>query len=283
MSVVASMITIASTNPVQMDIDIQDTNVFPQPKSARYQVEYSNSDALDPFDLTYTAFGSIQNLPLGDLNTGISFRYTAPTALPAGFYWFRVVVYDMGNNLLYEIYDQAGPIFLSGGGGSPVCLVKGTHILTPSGYKCIETLKKGDLVTTESKQVPIMNIHSIHYEKTTKLSAPYTIYKNALGSMCPPNDIKVSGRHAIQLRPGVWEIPQEGAKVNKNIIQDTLGDSVTYYHIELPDYAKDNLIANGQIVESLNSGKYKESYVWDAKENGYKRTLIKRTTMITKV
>jgi hypothetical protein len=282
MSVTSSMITIASTNPVQMNIEIQDTNVFPDPISARYQVEYSNSNALDPFPLTYTAFGSIQNLPLGNLNTGISFSYTAPTSLPSGYYWFRVVVYNMGNIPLYEIYDQAGPILLSGG-GSPVCLVKGTQILTPSGYKCIESLKKGDIVTTESKPVPIINIHSLHYEKTTKLSAPYTIYKNALGTMCPPNDIKVSGRHAIQLRPGVWEIPQEGANVNKNIIQDTLGGSVTYYHIELPDYAKDNLIANGQIVESLNSGKYKESYVWDAKENGYKRTLIKRTTMITKV
>jgi hypothetical protein len=275
-----AMITIPSTNPVQMDIDIQDTNTNPSVRSARYQVEYSNSDALDPFLLTYTAFGSIQNLPLGNLNTGISFRYTAPTSLPAGFYWFRVVVFNSNDNIqLYEIYDQAGPILLTDG-GSPVCLVKGTQILTPSGYKSIETLKKGDIVSTEYKSVSIINIHSLHYETTDKLSAPYTICKNAFGNNCPPNKIIVSGRHAIQLRPGIWEIPAEASKENKLVFQDTIGESVTYYHIELPDYAKDNLIANGQIVESLNSGRYRESYTWDNNEKGYKRTVVKH--LITK-
>ena len=48
----------------------------------------------------------------------------------------------------------------------------------------------------------------------------------------------------------------------------------------IPDYAKDNLIANGQIVESLNSGRYRESYTWDNNEKGYKRTVVKH--LITK-
>ena len=163
----------------------------------------------------------------------------------------------------------------------PICLVKGTQILTPTGYTRIETLRNGDLVTTESKAVRIQNIYALHYEKTNKSTAPYTIYRNAFSTNCPPNDIQVSGRHVIQLRPGLWEIPEEAAKENSKVVQSKPGDSVTYYHIELPDYAKDNLIANGCVVESLNTGEtYKETYAWDEKEKGYKRILVKKSSSL---
>jgi hypothetical protein len=277
MSAEATMISIAGTNPVQMDINIQDTHTTPI--YVRYRVFYANTDAdpyADPESLTYTPFGPITNLPAGNISVGIGFRYTAPFSLPINsWYAFQVELYDSFDNFITGVSDdQAGNVYITTV-NNPVCLVKGTNILTPYGYKQIETLKKGDIVSTESKSVVIKNIHSIRYESTTKESAPYTIYKNAFGPNCPPNDISVSGRHAIQLRPGFWEIPQEVAKVNKRIVQEKLGSSVTYYHIELPDYASDNLIANGQIVESLNTGKYKETYVFDEKEKAYRR-IIKR-------
>lgn len=274
MSATASMISIAGTNPVQMDINLEDTNN--PPIYVRYRVFYSNTDAdpdADPISLTYTPFGPITNVPAGNISEGIGFRYTAPFSLQINsWYAFQVELYDSFDNFIAGVSDQAGNVYITTV-DNPLCLVKGTNILTPYGYKQIETLKNGDIVSTESKSVVIKKIHSIHYESTTKESAPYTIYKNALGPNCPPNDISVSGRHAIQLRPGFWEIPQEAANVNKRIVQEKRGSSVTYYHIELPDYASDNLIANGQIVESLNTGKYKESYVFDEKENAYRRII----------
>jgi hypothetical protein len=168
----------------------------------------------------------------------------------------------------------------------PICLVKNTQILTPVGYKAIETLSKGDLVVTDKRNaVPIRGIHSLHYNVTTKASAPYTIKKHAFGHNSPPNDLRVSGRHAIQIRPGVWEIPQEGVKENKMIVQDAVGGSVTYYHIALPDYKDDNLIAAGQSVESLNKGdKYKDTFTWNKEQNGYIRQIevIQKSKTLTK-
>lgn len=247
---------------------------------------WTNTNPAETYSVSMSANGTIQLVPsiLGlyySLDTGSNWLFVA---------WENNVSLISINNGLFPvssdgktayIYTSAGsgsfPVFSATYTAPPVtstCLVKGTNILTVDGYKKIEQLKKGDIVVTETKPVVIKNIHSLHYTSTTKENAPYTIHKNAFGLNCPPNDISVSGRHAVQLRPGVWEIPEEAAKVNKNIVQDKPGNSVIYYHIELPDYANDNLIANGQLVESLNNGKYKESYIWDAKENGYIRKIV---------
>jgi hypothetical protein len=221
--------------------------------------------------------------------------YTASTSLPFTYTFTNPTGLTVGNRYDFDCtvaggiagFPLIGVIFLNdvtltSGGGGALCLAKGTKILTPSGYCKIETLKKGDLVETESKYVPIERIYSSFYDKTNKLTAPYIIYRNAFSKNYPPNDVVVSGRHAIQLRPGVWELPEEAAKENKNVVQCKVGESIVYYHIELPDYANDNLIANGCVVESLNSGKkYVESYVWSEKELGYIRTLKSTTRKVT--
>jgi hypothetical protein len=218
-----------------------------------------------------------------------TYTFTNPTGLTVGnTYDFDCQVYgsNLGFPLIGILYALNVTLTSGGGGGGPLCLVKNTPILTPVGYKPIETLSKGDLVVTDKRKVvPISAIYSMHYDVTTKETAPYTIKKNAFGHNSPPNDICVSGRHTIQIRPGVWEIPQEGAKENKLIVQDPIGKSVTYYHIALPDYEEDNLIANGQSVESLNLGdKYKESYVWNKEQNGYIRYIevIQKSKKLTK-
>jgi hypothetical protein len=157
------------------------------------------------------------------------------------------------------------------------CVVKGTQILTPSGYKAVETLKEGDRVVTGDKRIVAVKKNlSTTYTSTSKATAPYTIEKDAFGANCPPNAISVSGKHAVQIAEGLWEIPEEAAKTNKLVKQAKLGESVEYYHVLLPDYAKDTLVANGQIVESLNDGKYKETYAWNDAKGGYVRTLTLR-------
>ncbi len=157
------------------------------------------------------------------------------------------------------------------------CFAKGTQILTPQGYALIESLKKGDSVVTGDKRiVPIESIHTTYFGKTTEQTAPYTIEKDAFGKNCPPNALQVSGKHAIQIGEGLWEMPEEAAKSNRLVKQAPLGESVRYYHVALPDYAKDTLVANGQIVDSLNTGKYRESYVWNNEKQGYVRTLTLR-------
>ena len=155
-------------------------------------------------------------------------------------------------------------------------MVEGTQILTPGGYVPIESLKDGDQVVTGTKQIAsIGTMHKIVVVRATETNAPYVIEKDAFGANCPPNQLNVSPRHAIQLEPGLWEMPREAAKENKRVYQnkETYGKQVIYYHFSLPNYENDTIVANGQITECLNDGKkVSESYVWNKQRNGYLRT-----------
>lgn len=169
--------------------------------------------------------------------------------------------------------------------GEATCMVKGTLITTPSGEQPIETLSKGDLVITgNGVKAPITNIHKIVIVRANDTNAPYIIKKNAFSPNNPGRDMCVSPRHAIQLRPGLWEIPREAAKENPNVCKDTnaLNKRVIYYHFSLPNYETDTIIANGQITECLNDGSVKESYVWNAEEKGYTRTIQRIDNKLSK-
>jgi hypothetical protein len=77
------------------------------------------------------------------------------------------------------------------------------NILTPVGYKPIETLSKGDLVVTDKRKVvPISAIYSMHYDVTTKETAPYTIKKNAFGhnSLPAPASCQRVSQYIVQRR-----------------------------------------------------------------------------------
>jgi hypothetical protein len=155
-----------------------------------------------------------------------------------------------------------------------VCFNEGTNILTPEGNVPIESLNEGDLVITGTNEIkPILNIHKIVVVRANEINAPYIIEPNAFGTNCPPNQLIVSPRHAIQLNPGLWEIPREAAKENKLVYQNkaALGRKVIYYHITMPNYERDTLISNGQISDSMNNGKVKETYLWNKTQGGYVR------------
>jgi hypothetical protein len=169
-----------------------------------------------------------------------------------------------------------GSLFINPSNRNVECMVEGTQILTPAGYVPIETLKEGDQVITGTKEIaPISNFHKVIVLRATEQNAPYIIEKDAFGANCPPNRLEVSPRHAIQLEPGLWEMPREAAKDNKRVYQnkDVIGKQVVYYHFSLPNYETDTIVVNGQITECLNDGKkLTESYVWNKQRGGYIRT-----------
>jgi hypothetical protein len=168
-----------------------------------------------------------------------------------------------------------GSLFINPSNRNVECMVAGTQILTPAGYVPIETLKEGDQVITGTKEIaPISNFHKVIVLRATEQNAPYIIEKDAFGANCPPNRLEVSPRHAIQLEPGLWEMPREAAKDNKRVYQnkDVIGKQVVYYHFSLPNYETDTIVVNGQITECLNDGKkVSESYVWNKQRHGYIR------------
>jgi len=162
----------------------------------------------------------------------------------------------LNDNGTYRLYPSSVPCFLAG-----------TRIQTPSGYKVIETLHSGDKVCTADGRVVPIKMYTTTVV-TNAITAPYRIRAGALRAKYPIRDLYITGYHAIKDIRGVWQMPRE--LKNPGITQCHVGKSVTYYHIECPSYMKDDLIAEGMIVESFGSLQNRK-YVWNAATGGYIR------------
>ena len=157
--------------------------------------------------------------------------------------------------------------------GPVPCFPRGTPILTYEGYKPVETLTNDDTVITSDGRnvgIKVFNFKVAHADQQT---APYHIFADALGHYCPPQDVQLSGLHAIQDSRGVWQIPKYLAKHNSGVQQYGLGKTIEYFHIECPNFFTDNLITNGAVVESFKNrqGSRGVVYVWNKELNGFTR------------
>ena len=145
------------------------------------------------------------------------------------------------------------------GGGNIPCFPNGTRILTADGYKPVESLIQHELVVTaDGRQVPV-TIYSKHLDKASERTAPYLIPANSLGKSMPSKDIRLSPNHAFQLRKGLWMLPRRAAHLRDAVKQYGIGEPVTYYHLECPNYFRDNLVIEGGVIV--------ESYA--AKQNNF--------------
>jgi hypothetical protein len=149
-------------------------------------------------------------------------------------------------------------------------------IATPQGERLIETLSSGDLVLTADGRKVAAKVYTTDIATTTSNTAPYTIPAGTFGKS-QPRSITLSPRHAIQIRKGVWEIPKYAAKRYPQIRQAAPGSPVTYYHLELPNYFTDNILANGVVAESFSAHQIPASaasdpiYVFNNKLGGFLR------------
>jgi hypothetical protein len=169
-----------------------------------------------------------------------------------------------------------------GGGGNDgnvPCIVEGQRILTHRGYVKVEELCESDYIITSDGRSITANVYKFTVPCTTDRTAPITIKANAFAPRSPPNDIRLSPLHAIQRSKGVWDIPIKAVKRYENVVQDAPGGSVTYYHIETPNYLKDNLVVEGAVVESFGVSyckkhglKATDVYKWSSTLQGYTRT-----------
>jgi hypothetical protein len=125
-----------------------------------------------------------------------------------------------------------------------ICFHKGTVILTPSGYKTVDSLNVGDLVkTAQGRVTKIQNITSF-IGKADKCPL-YVLHKDSLGTNKPIRDLYMSGGHAYR-NEGHWchmKCSSVTMKLDENNIE--------YYNIVLDNYLEHTLIANGVEVESL--------------------------------
>jgi hypothetical protein len=94
-------------------------------------------------------------------------------------------------------------------------------------------------------------MHSYSLEETTPATAPYFIPAGAMGPKAPAKPLHLSPLHAFQVRPNVWWCAKEAVKHSSKIQQYGLGEPITYYHVECPNFLRDNLVADGVTVESF--------------------------------
>ena len=124
------------------------------------------------------------------------------------------------------------------------CIVEGQSVLTSEGYRKVETLKDGDLVVTgEGRQVPV-KVYRSSIAKSTIHSAPICITMN-------DKTIRLSPHHAYKVNTNGWMIPSVALTAGfKGVTQDEIGQRVVYYHLETPNYLRDDIVLEGCVVES---------------------------------
>jgi Hint domain len=170
--------------------------------------------------------------------------------------------------------------------GTVQCFVAGTRILTNNGYKAVEALRKTDkVVTADGRQVPF-KLYTTHIKSASTSNAPFMIPAGTFGAKSPAANLVISPLHAIQSRKGVWQIPKYAAHTFEGITQINIGKSVTYYHVELPNFFKDNIVTDGTIVESFGASQVsglKNVYKFNSKINGFTRISKPSTQAATKL
>jgi hypothetical protein len=142
-----------------------------------------------------------------------------------------------------------------------VCYLKGTNILTETGYKKIEDLMVGDKVVTkgeihnnefynpidEYSFSPIKWIGNFTAPNLNEDTLPICIQANAFQENQPYENLYVSPGHRILIN---GKLICSRDLVNGNTIyQDSSLISVEYYHFELESHS--SVIANGVLTESF--------------------------------
>jgi hypothetical protein len=170
------------------------------------------------------------------------------------------------SNVYGHFYAKTGTITFQGGGSvvnstnTILCYVKGTLILTKTGFVPIENIKAGDNIitkgkihnnanfvqSTDIKIEPVMWISKFNVGLLDSTSRPICIKKNAFGENTPFQDLYVSPGHRLLLNN---EMVLVSSIVNgTTIYQDNDCENVEYYHLECEEHSA--IFANGVLAET---------------------------------
>ncbi len=129
---------------------------------------------------------------------------------------------------------------------NPVCFLADAPVLTPVGYKPINSIKEGDLVQThDGRAVAVKRVFTKVYEPSAAAN-PYVIPKGMFGAL---RALPISPNHEIMTDKGMQKAKGLGLKRMK------MTESFTYYNLELEDWVHDNLVVAGVVCESLAPAK----------------------------
>ena len=145
--------------------------------------------------------------------------------------------------------DGSGGSLITLGGELP-CFARGTSILTPQGYRPVETLRPGDPVINaagERRPVRWVGWRTLDLgPRSAKSARPIIILPGAFGPSKPFKTMRLSPLHCIYVQ-GVL-IPVTHLVNGATILRDETSPAMTYYHVELDRH--DVMLAEGLECES---------------------------------
>jgi hypothetical protein len=127
-----------------------------------------------------------------------------------------------------------------GSGGGGVCFLRGTRILTETGYRPVEALAVGDRVSARfAGLAPIEDITSFILERTGPrgswegASRPVRVRAGALGANSPAEDMTITASHAVLIDGAL--VPVINLVNGTSIVFETAPDHQTleFFHFAL--------------------------------------------------
>lgn len=147
------------------------------------------------------------------------------------------------------VSDGSGGALLTVGGVLP-CFARGTGILSPHGYRPVESLRPNDPVITangERRPVRWIGWRTLDLGPAAQRAArPVLVKPNAFGPGRPAKLLRLSPSHCVYVR-GVL-VPVAQLVNGATILHDTAAQAATYFHIELDRH--DIVLADGLECES---------------------------------
>jgi hypothetical protein len=169
-----------------------------------------------------------------------------------------LTIEDSGHNTVFSFSDftvKAGEslsFIATGDVVAAACYRRGTHILTASGDRPIETLRIGDAVPTLFGGLQRIKWigrrgYAPHFVAGNRAVLPVLIRAEALGAELPTRDLYVSPKHAMFI-DGVL-VPAELLVNELSVLQPPAAGPVEYFHVEFD--AHDVILAEGAASESF--------------------------------
>jgi hypothetical protein len=183
----------------------------------------------------------------------LSFPVNFPAA---GDYTLSITELTVDNNSYGALIDDISII---------VCLTQGAMIATPKGERAIETLRVGDIVTTQNgpktlRWIGQRTVTATDLALNDKLR-PVRISAGAMGQGLPDRDMLVSRQHRMQTASPIAARMFASSQVLISAIRltalpgiyvDMVADHVSYFHLLFD--AHEIIFANGAPTESLFTG-----------------------------
>jgi len=245
--------TVDTTAPITIQLiskgnDVYDISFNAIPNAYWYVLNLEK--VTGPNDLTYLA-GYYIKTSLTNTFEDINMPALA-TSLGLTFGYYRIAIVAQNNDFI-DIGLQSKSDYINsidygsgggggGGGGGAVCFLGSAPVLTPAGYKRIDSLSAGDMVrTADGRDVAIQRVKHQRVVTPSASVNPYVIPKGQFGAT---ETLAISPRHCVAI-PGRGMVEAR----DLGLRQMSMRAAFDYYNLELPEW--DNMVVGGVEVESL--------------------------------